>query len=67
MQVQIVKRHLNWVPGQVIEVSEAIAAKLQRYGVATAIAYKQQSVSDDLTEDTNSVAEKPKRKKKIDG
>ena len=67
MQVQIVKRHLNWVPGQVIEVSEANAAKLERYGVAIAVAYKQHAEPDNLTEDTNSVAEKPKRKKKIDG
>jgi len=67
MQVQIVKRHLNWFPGQVIEVSEANAAKLKRDGVAIVVASKQQSVPDDLAEDTNSVAEKPKRKKKIDG
>lgn len=74
MKLVIVKRHLNWVPGQEVEVSDANAAKLIRDGVATAerkTAAPSESVAESQQNELNvpgpNSMEKKTRKKKVNG
>ena len=72
MEVRIVKRHYNWQPGQVVELTEGNAAKLLRDGIAEEVSSQKKASpteTDDselpapLTAQTEPVKEPKKRKK----